>query len=150
MPMRIAASAASPSGKARFRSRDLVTGSSFVCLFDEAENADTEVVAPAWRRPGGKIGGSERHEMTPQRLRGRTPGDDLVDHEGRPTDDVEVPDGTDALGLVEDREEELHADLRVEPLLDRADVLTRLDAVPLSRRKRIREAVDDPIPQVRC
>ena len=68
-------------------------------LFDEAENVNTEVVVRIWGQASRKVRRRERDEVTPEPLVGRRPGDDLVDHERRPADDVEVPTGP-ALAVV--------------------------------------------------
>jgi hypothetical protein len=82
--------------------------------------------------------------VTPEPLVGRRPGDDLVDHERRPADDVEVPDRPCIGGRVEDGKKERYPETRIEPLLDRPDVLARLDAVPLTRRQGVGVPADDP------
>src|SRR3954471_7397078 len=150
-PTSAAASAASASGNAMLRSRDLeVTTGSFPGSLDERDRVDAEVARAGDRAAGGEGRCNQGGEVAPNRLARRRPGDAAdVDQERGPRDDVERGNGR--VGRVEDREDQRSACVRriVEALLDRPGVLSRLDRVPLVRRQSVRIArrAFDPVPE---
>src|ERR1051325_1279429 len=147
-PTRIAAAAARPSGSARLRSLDLVTGAFPFRLLDERDDVDPEVAARCRRQAGREVGCGVGDEVPGELPSPWAPGIDVRDHERSPADDMEEVVRPAVRDGVEDWEEERHVQAVLEALLDRADRLAGLHAVPLVRRQRVRVAGLDPVLQL--